>query len=297
MKTNNKIYISVLLSTYNDEKYIKKSIQSVLDQTYPYFEFIIINDGSIDSTIDIINTFNDERIILINKKNTGLIDSLNIGFSRSKYDWVMRMDGDDICSPNRLYTLVKNIENSIAVLGSQCELININDEIIGSTWLENEHDAILKRMQLQLPNIIHPSTLINKKLFNKAGGYDKFIYVAEDYDLWLRLSKLGSLRNIEEKLLKYRIHDQNISAKKRIIQHLNTEVAYYKFKNNINLIDNKIQYEKIKSLIEKNIFFKLSAYSINNKDSANLIISKSYTFLYIINILLLRISLKYNKKL
>lgn len=90
------IYLSVVLSTYNDEKYIAEAIQSILEQTYPYFEFIIVNDGSYDRTLEIINSFKNSRIILIDKPNTGLIDSLNIGILSSKYDWIARVDFYDI---------------------------------------------------------------------------------------------------------------------------------------------------------------------------------------------------------
>lgn len=289
MVFNNK-YISIVLSTYNDEKYIRQSIESVLNQTYPYFEFIIISDGSTDKTVEIIKEFDDKRIVLIDKTNTGLIDSLNIGFKKSKYDWVMRMDGDDICESDRLITLVKNIDNSVAVIGSQCILINEKNEPIGSTWLKFQHEEILKRLKLQLPNIIHPSTLINLRLFKLVGGYDKYIYVAEDYDLWLRMSKFGKLMNLKNKLLKYRIHEQNISIKKREIQFLNTQIAFYKFKYKINLIKNEAEYTEIKYRIENNIYYKLALFSIKKIDHKNIFISKINKTLFLIFSYLLKIN-------
>jgi glycosyltransferase involved in cell wall biosynthesis len=280
MEENHIIFVSIVLSTYNDERYIRQSIQSVLIQTYPYFEFIIINDGSTDNTLSIINEFVDSRIVLVDKVNTGLIDSLNIGFSKAKYDWVMRMDGDDICMPNRLQKLVEALDDDYAVIGSECELINGEDETIGYTWLKYEHKDIVWRLRLQLPNIIHPSTIINKRYFENIGGYDRFIQVAEDYDLWLRLSKLGLLGNVKHKLLKYRIHKFNISNIRRRGQYLNTQIAYYKFRHNINLIYDDLQYERIRKYIEKNKFFKVAEWALINIGISNIFKARIYKFIF-----------------
>lgn len=127
------IFLSVVLSTYNDEKYIAEAIQSILDQTYPYFEFIIVNDGSTDSTLNIIKSFKDDRIVLIDKPNTGLIDSLNTGVRAAKYDWIARMDGDDIAEPYRFEEQVKAIKRDIVLVSSQCSIIDSDGISIGTT--------------------------------------------------------------------------------------------------------------------------------------------------------------------
>ena len=107
----NEPLISVLLCTYNDEKYIKDAIESILNQTFKKFEFIIVNDGSTDRTLDIIKQYNDERIVLIDKKNTGLTDSLNLGVSIAKTNWIARMDGDDISINNRFENQIKYLKD------------------------------------------------------------------------------------------------------------------------------------------------------------------------------------------
>ena len=96
--------ISVLMAVYNGELWLKESIRSVLKQTFSNFEFIIINDGSEDSSVEIIESFikKDTRILLFNKSNTGLADSLNYGMMQAKGKWVARIDADDICESNRL---------------------------------------------------------------------------------------------------------------------------------------------------------------------------------------------------
>ena len=185
---NNNIYISVVLCTYNDEKYIRKSIESILNQTYRYFELIIIDDGSTDNTNKIIKEFNDSRIKFIEKKNTGLIDSLNYGFSICKYEWVARMDGDDIAFSNRFETQIKYISEDVAVIGSQIVYIDENDNIIGKTHIPVNHKEILKRVLNIRAPIVHPTVMIKKELFHKIGGYDMYIRHSEDYDLWLQHS-------------------------------------------------------------------------------------------------------------
>ncbi|BEG97883.1 glycosyltransferase family 2 protein [Bacteroides sedimenti] len=249
------VYISVVLCTYNDEKYIAESIQSILDQTYPYFEFIIIDDGSTDETNKIIKSFVDSRIILIEKANTGLIDSLNIGFARAKYDWVARMDGDDISLPERLETQVKYIKNSVAVIGSQCALINENGDTIGHTWFKSKHRDIIHFMKIGLPVLAHPSVLINKKMFDLSNGYDKLMYVAEDFDLWCKLSHYGELMNINKELLCLRKHSSNISSLKQDSQFLNTKIALFKLKHRLIGISQS-EYNCIKNNVESSFIYK-----------------------------------------
>ena len=96
--------ITVLMAVYNGERWLHDSINSILDQTYTNFEFIIVNDGSTDNSPQIINkfAFNDRRITIYNKKNSGLTDSLNFGIQKAKGKWIARIDADDISSPGRL---------------------------------------------------------------------------------------------------------------------------------------------------------------------------------------------------
>ena len=111
LKLNKNILISVVMSVYNGDKYLSDSIESILNQTYENFEFIIINDGSEDSSIDIINKYMnyDKRIVLINRKNRGLAYSLNEGIAKSKGEYIARMDADDwsYCKPPQVSTIQK----------------------------------------------------------------------------------------------------------------------------------------------------------------------------------------------
>lgn len=255
---NDSLYISVVLSTYNDEKYIAEAIQSILNQSYPYFEFIIVNDGSTDNTLNIIKTFSDERIKLIDKPNTGLIDSLNIGFAYAKHEWVARMDGDDIATKDRLKKQINKIDNDIAVIGGQCIIIDEKNSIIGKTWFKTNQDSIIKRIKYGLPILAHSTALINKKIFEEVGGYDTYFNVSEDLDLWLKMSQKGKIINVRDSILYLRKHSNNISFTKNNLQFLNTNICRLKWKRGIfrNLIED--EYINLKKSVESNFYYTLA---------------------------------------
>lgn len=256
--TNNKnVWISVLLCTYNDEEYIKEAVMSILDQTYPYFEFIIVDDGSTDGTNKILKEFTDPRIKLIEKKNTGLTDSLNIGFSHCKFDWVARMDGDDFSYSDRFEKQVKLIRHDIAVIGGQCTYIDSEGKKIGKSRLAITHKEILNKTLNGYTAHIHPSVLINKKFYLEVGGYDKYIYAAEDLDLWLMISHYGQLTNLTDELIFYRIHDRKISNTKRKEQLLNSHIALLKYKRGIYRCLNFNEYCEMEKVVEKSFVNKL----------------------------------------
>ena len=248
--------ISVLLCTYNDEKYIYKAVKSILDQTFEDFEFIIINDGSTDKTLDILKQFDDKRLILIDKPNTGLTDSLNLGVSIAKSNWIARMDGDDISIKTRFEEQIKYIDDNVAVIGTQCKFIDEEGNQIATVSLPLTHNEILKKGTSFRTMYIHPSVLINKELLLKSGGYDDYLDSAEDLDLWLKLSHYGKLVNIDSVLLKYRKHQNQISITKRKEQLLYATISILKNKNKNYGNFSKKEYFTLRNVIENNYIFK-----------------------------------------
>lgn len=248
------VYLSVILSTYNDEKYIEQSIQSILDQTYPYFEFIIVNDGGTDRTIDIVRSFNDDRIRIIDKTNSGLIDSLNTGIKAARYDWIARMDGDDIALPERFEKQVKFIEehdnSRIGVVGGQAELIDTTGQSIGSLIEPESAAKINLYLKLGISPIIHPSAIINKKAIVEMGMYDKFIYCSEDVDMWMRLHKEYEIHNIDDIVLKYRINPAGITQSKRLYLKQSNFISLVKSILDIRRPYNNFEYSKIKQIMD-----------------------------------------------
>lgn len=205
--------ISVLMSVYNGERWLRDSIDSVLSQSEDDFEFIIINDGSIDDTPLILNSFNDERLIIIDQENIGLTKSLNRGLSIAKGKFVARIDADDICMLDRFYEqkkfLVENPE--VVLVGSNAVLIDENNNDIGYTACPTSHDSLLRRLTTFRPVFPHSSILFRKDIVISEGGYNPYFTRSQDNELYLRLSEKYQLAGLDEYLVKLRITRNSLS--------------------------------------------------------------------------------------
>ena len=216
--------LSILLPVYNSEKTIEKCINSILSSTQTNFELIIVNDGSNDSSKDKILSFGDNRIKYFEKKNTGLIDSLNFGIKNCSSEIIMRIDSDDYISPEKISFQLEALKSSNSVLvGSNAYIIDNDDNIIGETNLPLSHSEIVKSMIKIRPSLIHPSIITYKEILKRVNYYDDKYIHAEDYDLFLRISRLGKISNLPQKLMFLRKGENNIShknAKKQIVNSL-----------------------------------------------------------------------------
>lgn len=205
--------ISVLLPVYNGGIYLRAAISSVLAQTHKDLELIIVNDGSTDETESICREFaaNDERIEIINKQNSGIIDSLNVGLSQCSCDLVARMDADDICTPDRL-EMQANVfsENpEISLVFGDTIFIDQNGEEICPSWRPD-----LKRIleNLDVENFIpHPTVMFKKSAVVELGGYSKEIIHAEDLVLWKKMLKANlNFFYLKKILLFYRLNTGSV---------------------------------------------------------------------------------------
>lgn len=210
--------ISVVLATYNDEKYIKEAIDSVLDQTYRDFELIIIDDGSNDRTAEIISSYNDERIILIkNERNMGLLYSLNRGMAIAKGEYIARMDGDDICFPWRLQKQLEYMEKhqEITICGANHLVFSDGEKQIRKGLRPEDSGALKVRLLFGNP-IAHSSWFIRKSDFLKYHFmYNEEFRYSQDYELIYRVLKSCKIACIQTILLKYREKVKTKPDKKR----------------------------------------------------------------------------------
>lgn len=213
--------ITVLMSVYNDKKYLSESVESILNQTFENFEFLIIDDASTDGSKDLLEEYakEDSRIKLIcNKNNKGLSYNLAEGTSLAKAPWIARMDADDISVKDRLAIQIQYVKEhpSIDIVGSY--VIDIDDEgnELELRKVPTTHEKIANL--IWTCPFIHPTVLFKKESIIKAGSYDRNLRRRQDYDLWFRCHE-ASLRfdNIDMPLLFYRATD-----------------AYYK-KNNLKV--------------------------------------------------------------
>lgn len=221
--------ISVAMPVYNGERYLAEAIDSILSQTFADFELIIIDDGSTDNSLQVLREYQkrDARIRLIARENRDLATTLNdiIGFARGK--WIARMDQDDIALPHRFERQLKWLEQTGADLcGSWIQYFGAGDRRIWKTFQTDE--AIKMDMLFKCP-IAHPTVIMRAKLI-KHLRYDKAWEKAEDYELWIRAAMAGwKMANVQEVLLLYRRHKEQISTATYSKQQLFTIQARKKF--------------------------------------------------------------------
>jgi len=250
MKSNPKI--SVLMSVYNGEKFISESINSILNQTYKNFEFLIVNDGSTDNSEKIIESFSDSRIIYLPKQNTGLTKSLNYGLSRAKGKYIARIDCDDFSLPHRLEYQIKKIEKNkeLGLVASRAKIIENKKNGYTPFYTDDDIQEIIKTKN----PFVHSSVLISKDYFEKINFYNESYRVTQDYDAWMRLSKISKISMVDDILVERHVLGDSISKKKYILQAIN---SYRIRKNEINLFKNiyLFLYQILANMIPQNILF------------------------------------------
>ena len=217
--------LSVLLPVYNAEKTLKAAVDSILAQSFTDYEFLIIDDGSTDSSVDIINSYSDKRIQLIElEKNQGLISALNFGLQIATGKYLARMDADDIAFPERLATQIEFMESNQEIIACGSSIVNFNEKSESEITYPNKHNNIVVSIMLFERALCHPTMVLRLDLLKKHSvKYDTQYPYCEDYALWIELSRYGKLANIEEPLLKYYRHAGQVSKTKAKQQSINTQ--------------------------------------------------------------------------
>lgn len=259
------------MSVYNGERWLRESINSILEQTFTDFEFIIVNDGSLDSSVDIIKQFSvkDSRIRFIDKPNTGLADSLNVGINNANGKWIARIDADDICEPQRLqlqYSFAES-NNEIVLLGSGHFSIDEFGSKTNRYVYPITHNNLVKKLISFRGFFPHSSAFIRRDVLLEIGCYRVRIYRSQDYDLWLRLSEIGKIACLSEPLVQIRCHMNqisNIDSGDRQIIDAHTSVASYFLRklhypdpvSNENSDSNFLHFREfvVQGLIDNNLF-------------------------------------------
>ena len=215
----NQPLVTVLMPVFNAEQFLEESITSILNQTYYNFEFLIINDGSTDKSIEIIQGFTDERIRLVClEKNGGIIAALNLGLELAKGDYLARIDADDIALPERLEKQVDFLEKNIEVgcLGTDFLWHQEHDEKSWINYYDNENIRVAMLFECA---VCHPTIMMRMSIVCQHSlRYPRDYPHAEDYAFWLEISKYTQIVNLPEKLVSYRRHPLQISKVKSEIQ-------------------------------------------------------------------------------
>lgn len=208
--------VSVVMPVYNSEAYLEQAVESILNQTFSDFEFIIVIDpGSTNETAAILDGYTDPRIIrLHNLEYRGLTHSLNRGIAAARGKYIARMDADDISLPRRLERQVHCMEAypDIGLLGTWIEDIDENGKPIG-VWRAPTTPALIRWSLLFGTCLAHPSVIMRRSVIQRVGSYNPEALHAEDYDLWSRMSFETQIANLPEVLVRLRVHTGSISSR------------------------------------------------------------------------------------
>jgi len=207
--------ISVVTSVYNGETYLKECVDSILNQTFEDFEYIILNNGSTDSTAEILAQYKDTRLRIVHQMNLGIVNSLNKGTSLCRSDLIAHLDADDYVHPRWLEKHFEFMsQNQDVVFCSSRFEESFNGKLFPSSFPNVRNDPEIRKSLCFMNPIPHSFTSIRKGSLLKAGGYDPKLIIAHDYDLWVRLLGEGKGHVLDELLGVWRGHDKSYSMKK-----------------------------------------------------------------------------------
>jgi len=227
--------ISVAMSVYNGERFLSEAIESVLAQTWRDFELLILDDGSRDSSLQIIHHYAaiDPRIRVIARENRGLVASLNQLLAEARAPLIARMDADDICAPQRFERQIAFLaaHPDHGVVGSLTFDIGEAGEAFPLDTAEHplSHEQFLEHIADNGPLLAHPTVMYRRDVVLAAGGYHAAFRHCEDYDLWLRLADRTKIANLPERLLRYRHYAGQVSNRHALEQQVGVAVSRLAF--------------------------------------------------------------------
>lgn len=208
MVDDKKGLVSIVLPTYNGSRYIAQSIESCLNQTHDNIELIIVNDASTDSTEEIITSYQDTRIIYLNNsENLGLAESLNVGFSESRGEYLTWTSDDNYYVQDALSKMLSEL---IKTRGTDFVYANYNR--IDKNGKLIDKMQVDKSLCLLRENCIGPCFLYKRKVYEKIGGYDPGFFLAEDYEYWIRILKHFRMKNLNDYLYYFRLHGDSLTS-------------------------------------------------------------------------------------
>jgi glycosyltransferase involved in cell wall biosynthesis len=200
--------VSIVLPTYNGAKFLQQSIDSCLNQTYKNIELIIVDDGSMDKTSNIIRSYHDNRIIYVkHKKNRGLADALNSGFAVAKGEYLTWTSDDNRYDHDAVEAMVGALRTNKKVdfVYANYHVININDEVLHSINSASSE-------KLREYNCIGPCFLYRRKVYEVIGAYNRDAFLAEDYEYWIRVFKRFRMIKLDRFIYRHRLHPQSLTG-------------------------------------------------------------------------------------
>lgn len=208
--------VTVLVPAYNAGPLLREAVDSVLAQTFTNFECLVIDDGSTDGSVQALHAIGDTRLRIVhNPSNLGLIATLNLGLELARAPLLARMDADDVCLPQRLERQVAAFATrpALALLGTWAEVFGPNGAAAGVMRTPETHAEVVRAMLCDNA-FVHPSVMARTDVLLSLGGFPAHAMHAEDYALWLKVVARHQTGNLPEPLLRYRVHDGQVSQRK-----------------------------------------------------------------------------------
>jgi glycosyltransferase involved in cell wall biosynthesis len=215
----------MLMAVHDGAPWLREAVDSVLGQTLRDIELIVVDDGSTDDTAAMLGRVDDLRLSVLRQARAGLTVSLNRALRLATAPLVARLDADDVALPERLARQVAFLDAhpEVGVLGTGSFDTDEPGRVL-ATYRPPESDAAIRRALIRRNPFVHSSIMMRRSVLDAAGGYDETVAVAQDYELWLRLSRLTGLANLGEPLVRRRLGADRISIR-RDRERLRTEVA------------------------------------------------------------------------
>ena len=206
--------VSVLMTVYNGEKFLRESIESILCQTFDDFEFIIIDDGSTDASPNIMASFSDPRLVFVQQENIGQTKSLNKGLHLARGEYVARQDADDISLPDRFEKQAAYLDAhpEVVVVGGSVIRVDEQGNALRRLVFPQTHRKVRKRLRQGINPLVHTTVMFRRREIVSLGGYNEHFPVIQDCELWFRVSECFRLANLPDVLCYYRFHPKSLSS-------------------------------------------------------------------------------------
>ncbi|HLH92638.1 MAG TPA: glycosyltransferase [Xanthobacteraceae bacterium] len=207
--------ISVLMPVYNAGRFLAPAVDSILAQTFSDFELIALDGGSHDGSVAWLRAAaaRDARVIVVEERRSGLIESLNRGLAMARAPLIARMDADDVARPDRFIKQLTYLQEhpEVAVLGSAIDLIDECGSHLRTDTFPNSPEAVASDLPYRTC-VVHPAVMARTAVLRSVGGYRTSARHAEDYDLWLRIAEVSGIANLPDALVSYRMHGVKAST-------------------------------------------------------------------------------------
>ena len=256
--------VSIILSVFNGEDWIDKAIKNILSQKFQNYEFLIVNDGSNDSTEEKILNYQkiNKHIKYLPKNHTGLTDSLNFALNKSLGTWIARIDVDDTSTQDRILKQINFVESNkkIVLLGSNFQ-VRKHKNIVYKSNLPSDNNRLIYRLKNMKGFFPHSSAFFLREKAIQVGGYRSAFKKSQDHDLWLRLSEVGEIACCNDYLVEINEHPKRITNMKtgwpQNLYAFTSITSHYLRLNNQRYLENKIKNNNLdETLIDLNNFLE-----------------------------------------